>query len=936
MNSIEIIGAREHNLKNINVTIPKNKLVVITGKSGSGKSSLIFNTIYSEGQRRYLETLSNYASNFIENLGKPDVDKINGLSPIISIAQKNVNKNIRSTVGTMTEIYDFLRLLFSKTADAFSYATGEKMVQYKDEKILDIILKTYKEKKITILSPLIKSRKGSYTKLFKNIASKGFLKLNIDNQIRYIENNMSLDRHKIHDIDIVIDTLKIDKNNINRISESIKTGLKNGNNSIIIIDDKNNKRYFSKKLMCPSTGISYHSNNPNIFSFNSPYGACEACKGLGFEYQLSIEKIIPNNNKSIKQGGIVAIGEYKDNWLFNQIKLILSAYNLKLSDPISSIPSEVLNLILNGGSKYLKFYLKEAKVNRKVKVQCEGIINLIKKQNDFSKSLKSKKNIDRYTIKVNCKKCNGNKLKKEALHFKIDNKNIIEISNKSLDYLYKWVNKLEKKLDEKRRKIYSEIIDEIKTRLKLVIDLGLGYLSLNRGSKTLSGGESQRIRLASQVCMDLVGIIYVLDEPSIGLHQRDNLKIIKILKDISKKGNSVLVIEHDKEIMQMSDYIIDIGPSSGENGGLVTAEGTLKTILKKETITSNYLKAKNPKLIETKKVRKKTKSKIQLINASGHNLKNINLNIPLRKLICVTGVSGSGKSSLINKTLYPILKNEIYGTNSPCLKYEKIKGISNIDKVISINQTPISKLPRSNAATYVGFWNDIRNIFSNTQESKIKGLSPGHFSFNIKGGRCDECEGSGLNKIKMNLISDVEIECESCQGNRFKEDILNIKYKDKNIYDILEMTIDEAYNFFSAFTKIKRKIKIIKDVGLGYIKLGQRAPSLSGGESQRIKLASELYKKDTGNTLYILDEPTTGLHFEDIKILLNILNKIVEKGNTVIIIEHNMDVIKSCDYIIDIGPDSGEKGGNIVCEGSPKKIYNCNNSYTSLFLRKQI
>ena len=933
---IEVYGARAHNLKNINVKIPREKLVVITGLSGSGKSSLAFDTIYAEGQRRYIETFSAYARQFLGGLERPDVDKIDGLSPVISIEQKTTNKSPRSTVGTITEIYDFLRLLFSRAADAYSYNTGEKMVSYSDEQIKNLILNDFKDKRIAVLAPVVKSRKGHYRELFEQISKQGFVKVRVDSEIREIEKGMRLDRYKTHDIEVVIDRLVVNSSSEKRLVETIKTALYTGNNILMVIDvDDEKPRYFSKELMCPVSGIAYPSPEPNTFSFNSPKGACYKCNGLGITNEINFNKVIPDDSISIKSGGIIPLGEEKNSWIFKQLHLIADRYHFKLSDAIKSIPEEALTIILNGGNEKFSIASKTMGVTRKYEIDFEGITSFIENQYKSSESRSIKRWAKGFMDEVTCSSCEGKRLKKESLHFKIDNKNISDLAKLDINELAEWFHNLDAKLSERQLTIASEILKEIKTRIQFLLDVGLDYLTIDRTSKSLSGGEAQRIRLATQIGSQLVGVLYILDEPSIGLHQRDNQKLIDSLVKLRDIGNSVLVVEHDKDMIEHADFVFDIGPGAGVHGGEIVSEGTYQEIKEHSTLTADYLGGRRQ--IEVPKNRRKGNGKsIKISGASGNNLKNVTAEFPLGKMICVTGVSGSGKSTLINETLYPILNKHIYrGVKEP-MPYKKITGLKYIDKVIDIDQSPIGRTTRSNPATYTGVFSEIRSLFAKTPEAAIRGYKPGRFSFNVKGGRCETCQGGGVRIIEMNFLPDVHVECETCQGKRFNRETLEIRYKGKSIADVLEMTMDHAVEFFKLIPKIHSKLKTIKDVGLGYITLGQRSTTLSGGEAQRIKLASELSKRDTGNTFYILDEPTTGLHFEDIRVLMKVLNTLADKGNTVLIIEHNMDVIKLADYIIDIGMEGGKKGGEILCKGTPEQIIKNKKSYTAQFLKEEL
>lgn len=935
---IEVLGARVHNLKNIDVRIPREKLVVITGLSGSGKSSLAFDTIYAEGQRRYIETFSAYARQFLGNLERPDVDKIEGLSPVIAIEQKTTSKSPRSTVGTITEIYDFLRLLYARASDAYSYNTGEKMVNYNDEQIKKLILENFADKKVSVLSPVIRSRKGHYRELFEQIAKQGFLKVRIDGEVRDIVKGMKIDRYKTHDIEIVIDRLKISTANDleKRLSETINTAMYHGNDVLMVLDnDTNEIRYFSRSLMCPSTGISYPNPEPNNFSFNSPKGMCPKCKGLGKLYEVNLNKLVPNPKLSIKQGALAAHGPQKNNWVFKQLELIAERFNFKMGDPFESIPQQAKEIIFFGGNEKFDIESKTLGITRSYKIDFEGIATFIQNTFEANESTSLKRWAKDYMDKIPCPECNGTRLRKESLYFKVNDKNIAQLTQKDIGELAEWFSKLESDLSETQAEIASEIIKEVRTRLQFLLDVGLNYLSLDRSSKSLSGGEAQRIRLATQIGSQLVGVLYILDEPSIGLHQRDNKRLIHSLKQLKEIGNSILVVEHDKEMIESADYVIDIGAAAGKHGGEIVSVGTPKEIIKDNTLTAAYLNGN--KKIETPKERRKGNGKtLRLIAASGNNLKNISVDFPLGKMIGVTGVSGSGKSTLINETLYPILSAHFFKSLKKPMPYKKIEGLENIDKVIDINQSPIGRTPRSNPATYTGVFSEIRNLFAKTPEAMIRGYKPGRFSFNVAGGRCETCKGAGLRVIEMNFLPDVYVECETCQGKRFNRETLEIRYKGKSIYDVLAMTINEASKFFENIPKIYRKIKTIKDVGLGYITLGQQSTTLSGGEAQRIKLATELSKRDTGNTFYILDEPTTGLHFEDIRVLMLVLDKLVEKGNTVLIIEHNLDVIKTVDYIIDIGPEGGKKGGKIMALGTPEEIVKAKKSYTAQFLKKEL
>ena len=937
---IEVKGARVHNLKNIDIDIPREKLVVITGLSGSGKSSLAFDTIYAEGQRRYIETFSAYARQFLGSLERPDVDKIDGLSPVIAIEQKTTSKSPRSTVGTITEIYDFLRLLFARAGDAYSYVTGEKMVSYTDEQIKELIIASYQNKRINILAPVIKSRKGHYRELFDHISKQGFVKVRADGEIINLAPGLKLDRYKTHDIEIVIDRLVINENADQtldkRLTETIQTALYHGDGVLQVMDqDSNETRYFSKHLMCPTSGISYPNPEPNNFSFNSPKGACPKCNGLGELYVVNPNKIIPNAKISIANGALAPHGPQKNSWIFKQLELIAKRYKFKLSDPYKSIPESAKSFILYGGKDQFDEHSKSLGVTRNYNIDFEGIANFIESQYKNSDSKSLRRWARDYMDKVDCQTCSGSRLKPESLCFKINNKNIQDLTSMDIEGLFKWFKNIDAKLSKTQHKIAEEIIKEIKTRLQFLLDVGLNYLSLSRSSKTLSGGEAQRIRLATQIGSQLVGVLYILDEPSIGLHQRDNEKLIMALKSLRDIGNSVIVVEHDKDMIEEADYIIDIGPLAGKNGGEIISQGTPKEILSHNTTTTAYLNGTKTIEIPSKR-RSGNGNFVQLKGCNGNNLKNIDVKFPLGKMIGVTGVSGSGKSTLINETLYPILNTHFFNAVKKPLEYKSIQGLEHIDKVIDIDQSPIGRTPRSNPATYTGVFSEIRTLFAKIPEAMIRGYKPGRFSFNVKGGRCETCQGGGLKLIEMNFLPDVYVECETCQGKRFNRETLEIRYKGKSISDVLEMTINESVLFFEHIPKIYKKLKTIQDVGLGYITLGQQSTTLSGGEAQRIKLATELSKRDTGNTFYILDEPTTGLHFEDIRVLMDVLNRLVDKGNTVLIIEHNLDVIKLVDYIIDIGPEGGQKGGQIIVKGDPETIINNEHSHTAKFLKKEL
>jgi excinuclease ABC subunit A len=937
-NNIEVLGARVHNLKNIDVTIPREKLVVVTGLSGSGKSSLAFDTIYAEGQRRYVETFSAYARQFLGGLERPDVDKIDGLSPVIAIEQKTTSKSPRSTVGTITEIYDFLRLLYARAGEAYSYNTGEKMVSYSDEQIKDLIMNQFDGRRVNILAPVIRARKGHYADLFQHIAKQGFVKVRINGEVRDITPGMKLDRYKTHDIEMVIDRMVIENQPEveKRLSESIKTAMHHGDDVLMVLDqDDNTVRFFSRNLMCPTTGISYQNPEPNLFSFNSPKGACDHCNGLGTVNEINIKKIIPNPKLSIKAGGFAPLGEYKSTWIFKQLEIIGEKFGFKLTDPISSIPQEAIDMILNGGKEKFSVPSKTLGITKEYKIEFEGVAAFIKNQFDDSGSSSIRRWAKDFMDEIKCPVCNGTRLKKESLYFKINGENIADLSSYDISDLTAWFHDIDDKLSDKQKVIATEIVKEIRDRLDFLMNVGLEYLSLNRSSKSLSGGEAQRIRLATQIGSQLVGVLYILDEPSIGLHQRDNEKLIRSLENLRDIGNSVIVVEHDKDMIERADYVIDIGPKAGKFGGEIISKGTPAELLQGNTMTANYMSGEMK--IEIPATRRQGNGNfLKLTGATGNNLKNVSINMPLGTLICVTGVSGSGKSTLINETLYPILNAHYFNGVKKPQPYKKIEGLEHIDKVIDIDQSPIGRTPRSNPATYTEVFTEIRNLFTMTPESMIRGYKAGRFSFNVKGGRCETCEGSGVRTIEMSFLPDVYVECETCQGKRFNRETLEIRYKGKSISDVLNMTVDEAVPFFENIPKIYRKIKTISDVGLGYITLGQQSTTLSGGEAQRIKLAAELSKKDTGNTFYILDEPTTGLHFEDIRVLMDVINKLVDKGNTILIIEHNMDVIKLADYIIDIGPEGGKGGGTVVAKGTPEEVVKNKKSYTARFLKKEL
>jgi len=940
--TITVSGAREHNLKNIDVQIPKNKLVVFTGVSGSGKSSLAFDTIYNEGQRRYMESFSAYARQFVGDMERPDVDKITGLSPVISIEQKTTNKNPRSTVGTITEIYDFLRLLFARAGEAYSYNTGKKMVKFSEEEIVSSVFQKYKGKKISILAPVIRGRKGHYRELFEDIRKKGFVKVRIDGEIKDLVPKMQVDRYKIHNIEIVVDRLKVKDDMQFRLSQSVQKTLDMGNGLLfLLVNDENQVVQYSKQLMCIDTGISYEEPSPNAFSFNSPYGACPSCKGLGTKYQVDLDAVMPDKNLSIKEGAIVPLGEEREAFVFKQVQQIAKKYKISLDAPLNSLSENKLNLLLYGSEDAVDagdvdVDMDAASSERMYSEEFEGVVNMVKR---WFASNTSSEHVRQWTetfmkLKV-CPECNGTRLKKESLWFKVDEKNISELSDLDLNHLAEWFSDLEERLSKKQNTIAKDVLKEIRERLQFLLNVGLTYLSLSRPSKSLSGGEYQRIRLATQIGSQLQGITYILDEPSIGLHQRDNQRLIKALENLRDIGNSVLVVEHDKDIMLASDHLIDIGPKAGVNGGEVVASGTPAQVLKSGSDTAQYLNGK--KSISVPKERRPGNGKfIELKGATGNNLKNVSVKFPLGKMILVTGVSGSGKSTLINETLYPILNNYCYSSKDQPLPYKKIEGLENIDKVIEIDQSPIGRTPRSNPATYCGFFTDIRTLFAAVPEAKIRGYNAGRFSFNVKSGRCEVCEGAGMRVIEMNFLPDVYVMCEKCNGKRYNRETLEIRYKGKSISDVLNMTVDEAVEFFSAVPFIYRKIKVLQEVGLGYITLGQNAVTLSGGEAQRVKLSTELGKKDTGKTFYILDEPSTGLHFQDIQHLLDVLNKLVDRGNTVLIIEHNLDLIKVADHIIDIGPEGGSAGGRILYDGEPEGLVKVKESFTGKFLKEEL
>ncbi len=933
---INVYGAREHNLKNVDVAIPRNELTVVTGLSGSGKSSLAFDTIYAEGQRRYVETMSAYARQFLGSLERPDVDRITGLSPVISIEQKTTNKNPRSTVGTITEVYDFLRLLFARAADAYSYVTGEKMVKYTQQQVLDLIREQFAGQKIYVLAPVVKGRKGHYRELFEQIRKRGYIYVRIDGEVREVEPGLRIDRYKIHDIEIVIDRLQVKEGDDKRLRDSVSVAMREGKGITMILQkDTSEPRYFSSMLMCPTSGISYNEPAPHSFSFNSPQGACPRCNGLGMVNDVDVDKLIPDRKKSIRQGALLPIGKYRNALIFWQIEAIAKKHNFSLDTKVEDIPEAALNTILFGSEEPLKLENTPLGASSNYFLSFEGVINFVNHQLGEGASGKRKKQAKQFIRKVSCPECEGSRLKEEMLHFRINGKNISELASMDIEDLFGWLDGIEEKLSGRQLEIAREVLKEIRSRLHFLLDVGLGYLSLNRTSRSLSGGESQRIRLATQIGSRLVNVLYILDEPSIGLHQRDNLKLIDSLKKLRDQGNSVIVVEHDKEMMMAADHIVDLGPGAGRHGGYLVAVGSPERIRETDSLTASYLNALRTIPLPADR-RKSNGKKLVLRGASGNNLKNVDAEFPLGMFICVTGVSGSGKSSLVNDTLHPILSNKLYRASRVPLTYRSLKGLEHIDKVIEVDQSPLGRTPRSNPATYTNVFGDIRKLFEQTPDAKIRGFKAGRFSFNVAGGRCETCKGAGVQTIEMNFLPDVYVQCKSCHGKRYNRETLEVQYKGKNINDVLKMTINQSLEFFESIPNIKRKLKTMQDVGLGYIRLGQPSTTLSGGESQRVKLSAELAKKDTGKTLYILDEPTTGLHFDDVRVLLEVVDRLVQKGNTVIMIEHNMDVIKVADHIIDLGKEGGIGGGDIIATGTPEEVAHVADSYTGQCLKDEL
>lgn len=933
---INVYGAREHNLKNVDVAIPRNELTVVTGLSGSGKSSLAFDTIYAEGQRRYVETMSAYARQFLGNLERPDVDRITGLSPVISIEQKTTNKNPRSTVGTITEVYDFLRLLYARAADAYSYVTGEKMVKYTQQQVLELIREQFAGKKIYVLAPVVKGRKGHYRELFEQIRKRGYIYVRIDGEVREVEPGMRIDRYKVHDIEIVIDRIQVKDEGDKRLKDSVSVAMREGKGITMILEkDAAEPRYFSSMLMCPTSGISYNEPAPHSFSFNSPQGACPRCNGLGKVNDVDVDKLIPDRKKSIRQGAIEPIGKYRNALIFWQIEAIAKKHKFTLDTKVENIPEEAINTILFGSEEPLKLENTPLGTSSNYFLSFEGVVNFVNHQVSDGASGKKKKQARQFIRKVPCPECGGSRLKKEMLHFRINGKNISELAAMDIEDLHAWLDGIEDKLSDRQVEIGREVLKEIRSRLLFLLDVGLGYLSLNRTSRSLSGGESQRIRLATQIGSRLVNVLYILDEPSIGLHQRDNLKLIDSLKKLRDQGNSVIVVEHDKEMMLAADHILDLGPAAGRHGGYLVADGTPREIRKMDSLTASYLNAK--RTIPLPQQRRKSNGKtLVLKGATGNNLKNVDAEFPLGTFICVTGVSGSGKSTLINDTLHPILSNKLHRASREPLAYRSLEGLEHIDKVIEVDQSPLGRTPRSNPATYTNVFGDIRKLFEQTPDAKIRGFKAGRFSFNVAGGRCETCMGAGVQTIEMNFLPDVYVQCKSCRGKRYNRETLEVQYKGKNINEVLMMTINQALEFFESIPNIKRKLKTMQDVGLGYIRLGQPSTTLSGGESQRVKLSAELAKKDTGKTVYILDEPTTGLHFDDVRVLLEVVDRLVQKGNTVIMIEHNMDVIKVADHLIDLGKEGGIGGGDIIATGTPEKLARVDESYTGQCLKDEL